>query len=255
MLKVGYLEENYHYFHLKDTAGNERDYHYHDFDKIVILLSGHVDYAVESDVYSLKPYEVLLVKHHTIHKAIVDKSVPYERIIIYLNEGRYSSVMPEAGLTQCFDQCLYLPERDTLSNILNMLEQSQNEVIRETYVIQLLAILNSMKGSDPEEHYYDQKTEEVLTYINENLESDLSVETLSEMVHLSKYYFMRQFKKSTGQTVHSYVRQQRLFHASRLIRQGTSVSEAARRSGFEDYSVFYKAFKENFGFSPKEIKK
>lgn len=254
MLKVGYLKENYHYFHLKDTAGNERDYHYHDFDKIVILLSGKVDYAVESDVYSLNPYEVLLVKHHTIHKAIVDKSIPYDRIIIYLDESRYSSLMPEAGLTHCFNQCLYAPDLKTLKDILVHLENTENEVIRETYLIQLLAVLNSLKGSDPEINYYDEKTEEILSYINEHLNSDLSVETLADMVHLSKYYFMRQFKKSTGQTVHSYVRQQRLFHASRLIRQGVSISEAASRSGFDDYSVFYKAFKENFGFSPKEIK-
>ena len=45
--REGYLEENYHYFHLRDTAGQERDFHFHEFDKIVLLLSGRVEYAVE----------------------------------------------------------------------------------------------------------------------------------------------------------------------------------------------------------------
>ena len=83
--RAGYLEENYHYFHLRDTAGQERDFHFHEFDKVVVLLSGHVDYTVEDITYALKPWDVLLVKHHTIHKALIDKTEPYDRVIIYLD--------------------------------------------------------------------------------------------------------------------------------------------------------------------------
>ena len=102
--REGYLEENYHYFHLRDTAGQERDYHYHEFDKIVLLLSGRVDYAVESVSYALRPWDILLVKHHVIHKALIDKSVPYERIILYLDGGYFERLQPEAGLMNCFEQ-------------------------------------------------------------------------------------------------------------------------------------------------------
>ena len=45
--KAGYLKESYHYFHLRDTAGQELDFHFHDFDKLVILISGAVDYLVD----------------------------------------------------------------------------------------------------------------------------------------------------------------------------------------------------------------
>ena len=80
--REGYLKENYHFFHLRDTAGQERDFHFHSFDKLVILLSGRVDYAVEDASYALRPWDILLVKHHTIHKALIDKSRPYERVIL-----------------------------------------------------------------------------------------------------------------------------------------------------------------------------
>ncbi len=252
--KKGYLEENYHFFHLKDTAGQEMDYHFHEFNKLVYLISGKVDYAVEDTVYSLNPGDVLLVKHHTIHKALIDRTVPYERVIIYLDENRYSSVMPEAGLTRCFDKCLYTPEDSQIVDLLRELEHCADPVLKETYLLQLLAVLNSMKGSSPEEIRYDEKTERVLTYINENLSSDLSVDELADQVYLSRYHFMRLFKEATGETVHQYVRRRRLLNASRLIREGCPATQAAKQSGFEDYSVFYKAFKENFGFSPKELK-
>ena len=101
--KAGYLLENYRYFHLRDTAGQERDFHFHEFDKLVLLLSGSVSYTVESTTCALKPWDVLLVKHHTIHKALIDVSVPYERIIIYLDRKFFERAMPGAGLTDCFD--------------------------------------------------------------------------------------------------------------------------------------------------------
>ena len=255
MLKEGYLKENYRFFHLKDTAGQERDFHFHDFDKIVILLSGNVQYALENEVYDLNPYDVLLVKHHTIHKAIIDKSVPYERIIIYLTEQRYSSVLPEAGLTACFDRILFTPDKNQLETLLKSMESCENSVLRETYLIQLLAILNGLEGSMPSKEKHDRKIEPVLTYINEHLTDPLSVDDLAEKAFLSRYHFMRVFKASTGETVHSYVRQRRLLNASRLIREGVSVQQAARQSGFEDYSVFYKAFISNFGVKPGEFKK
>ena len=44
--RAGYLRENYHYFHLRDTAGQELDFHFHEFDKVVLLLAGRVDYIV-----------------------------------------------------------------------------------------------------------------------------------------------------------------------------------------------------------------
>ena len=102
--REGYLRENYHYFHLRDTAGQERDFHFHDFDKIVLLISGGVDYAVEDKVYRLRPWDVLLVRHHMIHKALIDKSEPYERIIIYLDRRYFDRVMPGAGLLDCFER-------------------------------------------------------------------------------------------------------------------------------------------------------
>ena len=102
---------------------------------------------------------------------------------------------------------------------------------------------------------YDPKVQEALSYINENLLKELSVEELAEHVYLSKFHFMRLFKAQTGTSVHAYVRQKRLLCAARLIREGSGVQEAAARSGFGDYSAFHRAFKESFGISPGQLKK
>ena len=45
--KRGYLLEDFRLFHLKDDRGTKVDYHYHEFCKIVLLLSGSGSYTVE----------------------------------------------------------------------------------------------------------------------------------------------------------------------------------------------------------------
>ena len=273
--RAGYLEENYHYFHLRDTAGQERDFHFHEFDKVVVLLSGHVDYTVEDITYALKPWDVLLVKHHTIHKALIDKTEPYDRVIIYLDGKYFDRIMPNAGLMDCFEKAdkdgrqRITPDDGQQERLAAALEDYEAamrdeelgaEAIRDTQMVKLLVLINRIYASgstapDRAEATRDPKIAAVLSYINENLGRELSVDELAEQAYLSRYHFMRLFKTQTGSTVHAYVRQKRLLYAARLIREGESAARAAAESGFSDYSAFHRAFRECFGISPGQLKK
>ena len=269
--REGYLEENYHYFHLRDTAGQERDFHFHDFDKIVLLLAGRVDYAVESVSYALRPWDILLVKHHTIHKALIDKSEPYERIILYLDGGYYDRLLPEAHLMDSFEEAdrsgeyRLVPDeaqRRALEETFLAYERAASDTafgaqtLRDTYILQLLVLIGRINAAPRrEEQRFDAKIRQTLSYINENLARELTVDALAEQVYLSRYHFMRLFKAQTGNTVHAYVRQKRLLYAARLIREGTNANQAAEAAGFADYSAFHRAFRQSFGISPGQLKK
>ncbi len=268
----GYLKENYHYFHLRDTAGQELDFHFHDFDKIVLLISGSVNYVVEDKTYTLRPWNVLLVRHHAVHKALIDKSDPYERIIIYIDRKYFDRVLPEASLMDCFDradksgQHLLIPDdeqRERLSVILEAFEREQSgtqrgaQALCDTYMMQLLIHISRIASTAPEQPDIplDPKIARTLSYINENLTAELNVDTLAALVYLSRYHFMRLFKAQTGSTVNHYIRQKRLLYAARLIREGVSANKAAADSGFADYSTFHRAFVKSFGMSPGSLKR
>ena len=272
--REGYLNENFHYFHLKDTAGQERDYHFHDFDKIVILISGGVDYTVEGTSYRLRPWDILLVRNHMIHKAVIDVTVPYERVIIYLDSSFIDRFAPDGGLMECFSRaeftqrCLIRPgeeEKSKLAACLENMEECVNdsgfgaEVLRGTSLAQLMVHINRiMQSSLPmevEAPEHSEKISAALSYINENLTEELSIDELAARSYLSRYHFMHLFKAQTGYTVHNYIRQKRLNLAARLIREGMPAVRAASESGFSDYSAFHKAFVKTFGISPGKIKK
>lgn len=271
--REGYLNENFRMFHLRDTAGQERDFHFHEFDKIVILISGSVNYMVEGTDYSLKPWDILLVRHHMIHKALIDVSVPYERIIIYINSSYVERFAPNGGLMDCFAAaekrrfCLMRPDNgeiEKLKDSLDRLDASISdtefgaELMRGTLLAQLMVQLNRImqRDSSRENTTAEQcgKISAALSYINENITGKLSVDELAAMCYLSRYHFMRLFKQQTGCTVHNYIRQKRLVLAARLIREGMSASSAAAECGFTDYSAFHRAFSQTFGVSPGKIK-
>jgi len=271
--REGYLNENFRMFHLRDSAGQERDFHFHEFDKLVVLISGSVDYLVEGTTYSLKPHDVLLVRHHMIHKAVIDKSVPYERIIIYLNSAYIERFSPDSGLMDCFARaekyrfCLIRPEAESISELDSTLARLEAftedsgqgaELLRATGLVQLMIYLNRLylaqKAQDDNSAEHNQKIADALSYINENITAELSVDELARRSYLSRYHFMRQFKAQTGCTVHNYIRQKRLNLAARLIREGMTASQAAAECGFTDYSAFHRAFSQTFGVSPGKFK-
>ena len=271
--REGYLNENFRYFHLKDTAGQERDFHFHEFDKIVILISGSVDYLVEGASYRMMPGDIILVRHHMIHKAVIDVSVPYERIIIYLDSSYVDRFAPDMGLMECFAIaekrrfCLVRPTEEEWAPVKNQLMRIEEssaddgyaaDFLRGTNLAQLLVYINRAMqkdtGDKTEAVEYNEKIADILSYINENISKELTVDELASRSYLSRYHFMRLFKSQTGYTVHNYIRQKRLTLAARLIREGMSATHAAAACGFTDYSAFHRAFTSTFGVSPSKIK-
>ena len=267
----GYLNNNFLLFHLKDKKEQSFDYHYHDFNKIIIFLSGKVTYLIEGKSYFLKPWDILLVNNHDIHKPIIDSSETYERIIIwantnFINEFNYK----ECNLFSCFNVA-----NKRMFNLVRIEEQSQtiikdliynleksinsnhfgNELFSNTLFLQLLIVLNRIYIQDDyikdtKSFFCNKQIENILKYINSNLHNDLSIDTLCKEFFLSKYYLMRKFKKETGYTIHNYILQKRLLMSKNLIKSGIPITEVCYKCGFNDYSSFLRAFKKMFNKQP-----
>lgn len=270
----GYLHEDFRLFHLRDMGVEEMEYHYHEFDKIVIFLSGRASYIIEGRSYFLEPWDVLLVSHHLIHKPVTDPDHPYERVVIYLDPGfvQASGTRGE-DLATCFrlarerQFALMRPdgeERERLAGLLEGLERALEDkgfggdLLARTCFLRLLVQLNrdmirDRTHRDRSASQYDPKIARALSYINEHLGEELTVDELAGQVYTSKYHFMRRFKELTGYPVHQYITQKRLLAAAELLRGGASAQAACGRCGFRDYSAFHRAFRRQFGASPREF--
>ena len=137
-------------------------------------------------------------------------------------------------------------------------DEFAKDLYSNTLFTQFMIHLNRLVINDQVEDsntsvVYDKKMEQLLSYINENLKNELSVEHLANLSYYSKYYLMHKFKDVTGYTLYNYIQKKRLLLASELIRQGMPVTKAAYECGFQDYSTFLRAFKKMFHMSPSDI--
>ena len=265
--KTGYLNEQFRLFHLKDQTRKEFSYHYHDFHKVVIFISGKAAYHIEGKAYQLKPWDILLVNRHAIHRPEIDSSVPYERFILWIQND-----IPWQELLKCFQKAndrsynlvrLNSALQEKMKDILFELENSAKsdeygrEILTQSLFLQFMVYLNRIFLEkqyifDKKSYTFDSQIANILQYINHNLKEDLSVETLAAKYYISKYHLMRKFKEETGYTLHNYIVNKRLLMARTLISEGMPVLKAAQESGFAEYSTFSRAYRRQFKTSPSE---
>ena len=98
----------------------------------------------------------------------------------------------------------------------------------------------------------NDKINQIISYINENLSEELSLDQLADRFYISKYYLSRQFKQFTGLSLYQYIMKKRLISARNMLRAGSPVMDACLYCGFGDYSNFLKAFKREFGQNPSK---
>lgn len=274
-IKRGYLKTDFQIFYLKDKKDISFEFHYHNFNKIVIFIDGDVTYLIEGKSYKLKPWDILLINNNDIHKAVITPHKTYERIIMWINLDFLTKYNNNCNLMSCFELAseqgfnllrlkdnwieiikkILLDLKDTFKN-----KDLGYETLRIGLLLQFLVYINRLflkqkNIKELQDIKYDESINNILNYINEHLDQNLSINFLSSKFYVSKYYLMHRFKKQTGYTIHSYILQKRLIMSNLLIKEGKSIINACIQSGFGDYSNFIRAFKKMFGVSPKRYYK
>lgn len=270
--KRGYLNSEFRLFHLTDSKLEKLDFHYHDFDKIMIFIKGKVTYMIEGKSYDLKPYDIVLVNHNDIHRPVVDPSVPYERIIVYISPGFINAYQTaDYDLNFCFEQAkkehsnvlrIHSDAKQALLRITKDLENSflspgyAGSLYQQVLFLEFMIHLNRAALDHHLEYLNtdasNQKIIQIMQYISDHLTEELNIDNLAEQFFISRYYMMRLFKSETGYTIGNYINYKRLLLAKEAIAQGIPITQACFDCGFRDYSTFSRAYKKLFGKSPRQ---
>lgn len=259
-------------FHYQDTNPSDIDVHHHDFYEVYFFLRGDVEYRVEGRIYHLQPGDLILINPMELHQLIVrSENAPYERIVLWIDKAyleRFSS--EHTSLTRCFDNAL-----PTHSNLLRPttaqmadIRQRLGELIRETYrggygsdlcaagiLLQFMVELNRLAQHSgeqiPSQEVASPLVAQVLAYINDHYNEELSLEGLAQRFYVSKYHLSHEFSRVVGTGVYRYIVLKRLLIAKQMLSAGVAPGVVYAHCGFGDYANFYRAFKAQYGISPR----
>lgn len=95
--------------------------------------------------------------------------------------------------------------------------------------------------------------EKILSYIDDNLSSKLTLANTAKVQFASERTINRVFQQNLGISFYRYVTQRRLEMAKNLILENIPIESVCAAVGFSDYSAFYRAFKKEYGLSPRQM--
>lgn len=240
--------------------------HAHEMNEVLVFLSGKGSMLVEGNEYRLNDGSVLIMRAGETHKIRLSPDLPYERICIRFDDSVLHGIDPRGELIRPIrerrlgtENFFRLPSlKGVLPFVLDLNENTSEYHVRLRLLSFLVVILTDANNHFVrEEHGFKEfkemgKNYGIIEYINQNLHSDLSLDAIAQRFYLSKSQLSRSFKKATGSTLWDYVLIKRLLLARSLIRDGESIAGACEKSGFKEYSSFYRAYKKRFGISPNQ---
>ena len=207
------------------------------------------------------------------HLVMHDLSVPYRRFVFWVSaafaeqlrarSADYVYLMEYAAENQKYLFPLDSVEFNTIQyRTIRLIEEMRSDHFgKETqiflYVSDLLMQIN--RTVYEQYHPLTRKAqlslyEQLCFYIDEHLSEDLSLERLAAELFVSKYHIAHVFKDEIGISIHQYISKKRLARCREALLGDVPVTKVYLLFGFHDYSSFYRAFKKEYGISPKDFK-
>jgi AraC-like DNA-binding protein len=218
------------------------------------LEKGGVSY-VNSDHSQIKPNMIICAKPGQIRHTKLPFKCYYIHII--LKDGDLKDLLmrlPTFIQTNQYKKYYEIFEKlcEYYQNVVDL-----DEIIMQSLILELIHTLaneaQKLTQSNRIKTNNYKAIEETITYIQENLTADLSLESLASKAGFSPVHYHNIFKASTGRTIREYVEEQRIKKAANLlITTDHTLSEIAYECGFSSQSYFSYAFKRKMNKTPRK---
>ena len=268
------LSRDYEIYYYSDKNLENVESHIHQYYEVYFFLEGNVSLLICDKLYKLQPGDVVILPPGIPHKAVIhDQDCPYSRFVFWISEEYYQRLRQMSEdyyyIVRCASEKKQYIYHNTQvefctiqSRIFYLIEEIHaNHYGKDTKIFigicDLILHLNRMayEQNNPHKVKEDQNLyRNILEYIDTHIDQELSLEYLAGEFFASKYHIAHIFKENTGISIHQYIMKKRLTACKEAILSNISISRAYLMFGFKDYSSFYRAFKKEFGISPKEYK-
>lgn len=260
-------------------AQNNIARHEHDFTELVIISGGTGTHVVYDEEYPVSIGDVFVITGNLSHGYKDTKNLEVSNLLFapdrlpiphaYLTSlsGFYSlfKVEPKFRKKHAFRSKLKLSE-DQLLIIRPMLIEMFNEIQGEapgykasiTGIFTELLVFLARSYSDTHtsrESLDVSRLGQVISKIETNYKSDISLESLAQAAYMSKRTFIRYFKSVFDMSPIKYLNQVRISKAEEMLRNSNmSISEIALEAGFVDSNYFSRQFKKYKYMTPRQFR-
>lgn len=243
--------------------------HSHDSVEIMLCLSNGGIFYLNEQLIPLHRGNLIVVQGKTPHHCIVDISsfdryslrTPYETLReISSLQTDFKVILGNATQSVILSEEQTVTLTDLMNRCLDCGSFFGEDLLRSLYFLQIILSIGQLLRIAPRrtpslsKEY--QRVLPAIQYIHEHYAEEISVDQLSRICFVSKYYLSHLFKEVTGFSIKSYIINYRVLQSCTLLSQGYSVQNAGEAVGFCNSAHFIQTFGRLIGMTPgKYVKK
>lgn len=273
LLKGGSLPFIFHYDSLSErpspggapegisylSYGKKCTQNWHENAEFLYIAKGSGVLCCDSSEYPVKEGAICAVSSLELHYTKTDSRLEYYCLI------PDSAFLLQNGIDTSHLEFCHVIESDKISAAFSRFISAylSKDSFREAkirlgalnLILEIAENYSSQKKASGSAKSLD-RLKKAISYINGHMAERISADDVARAASLSKYYFLREFKALTGQTLVDFVNNLRCEKARAMLAQGElSVSEIASLCGFNGASYFSRVFYESAGLTPKEYRR
>lgn len=268
------LSKDFEIYYYNDNQFSSMSDHSHDYFEFYVFLDGNVSMHINGRAFHLKPGDILLIPPETKHHAFnIEEKLPCQRFVFWISQDYFNKLIELSEdyvyfLKHAQSKKQYLYHYDTIAfnalqaKIFRLIEEIHANRFGKSAKIELCVndlMLHINRSVYEMEHPTTRKEvnalyDNIIQYIESHLDADLSLDELSKTFYVSKYHISHVFKENFGISIHQYITKKRLSICKDAILGNDNITKIYQMFGFKDYTSFFRAFKKEYGISPKEYK-
>lgn len=246
------------------SANYESDWssilHSHPFTELFYVIKGKGMFHVEKEIYDVKADDLVIVNANVMHTESSKEKEPLEYIVLgiegislFSNENYSHSIHNYKDFKHeiLFYMKTILKEAEAKSEYYNVISQHLLEIL-------LIKVIRRTKTKleieDSKKHNHECAY--IKNYIDIHYRENITLDILSDISYMNKYYLVHSFKKYSGMTPIHYLNNKRLTEAASMLKNTDySVSQVTSIIGMSSQSYFSQSFKKKYKMSPMDYRK
>ena len=234
--------------------------HFHDYYVIGFIESGERCLSCKNRKYTVEPGDLLLFNPRDNHtcEQIDGRTLDYRCINVHpetMSKAAFE-ITGKDYLPYFSPAVIFHSELASLLRELHMIIMEEEKDFRKEeiffFLLEQLIEEFSEEGIEQSGAEENRETKIICNFLGKNYMKNITLDELSELTGLSKYYLLRSFTKQKGISPYRYLETIRIDRAKKLLEQGVLPIEAALQTGFADQSHFSNFFKKFIGLTPKQ---
>ena len=211
---------------------------------------------LENKLYHLGVGDMIFIQPGQHHVVYPNPKRKYERFVIKFPEEMISSSILEdlkqkpvtttikkSVLPELFYRLDWHYQNYKGNDIENIMLNVLNEILSYFLVL-------DKETEKKEINYLNKNMEEVVEYINNNIEKDITIKDICEQFHYSRSYICKEFTRCLQVPIKQYIRTKKILYANSLIQSGMKPTEVYSLCGYNEYSTFYRNYLSIMGKAP-----